>query len=225
MLTFEHPTMDFTGRGASRRYGEVPEMCPVCHHHVDPRRLTAHSTAPGDARVDFTFQCPRADCRRVFVGEYRLGPDGEYDLVAVSPRPALGETVPGAVIAFAPAFVELYGEAREAEARGLHQLAAIGLRGALELLVRELASRERPGEAEEIRGLPLGACIRRYVADPVVRGYAAQTPGLDEDAADAPGGAGEPDPERLRVLVRLTVNWLENVLLAGEHSAEPAEAL
>jgi hypothetical protein len=223
MLTFEHPTTGFTGRGASRRYGEVPEMCPLCHHHVDPRRLTAHATAPDDARVDFAFQCPRADCRRVFVGEYRLGPDGEYDLLAVAPRPAVGETLPDAVADLAPAFVELYGEAREAEARGLHQLAAVGMRRALDLLVRELAARERPDEAEEVGALTLGACIRRCVPDPLVREYAAQLPELDEDEA-AFGGAGEPDPERLRVLARLLVNWLENVTLVREHSAEPAGA-
>jgi hypothetical protein len=223
MLTFEHPTTGFAGRGASRRYGEVPEMCPLCRHHVDPRRLTAHSTAPDDARVDFAFQCPRADCRRVFVGEYRLGPDGEYDLLAVAPRPAVAETLPDAVADLAPAFVELYGEAREAEARRLHQLAAVGMRRALDLLVREFAAREHPDEAEELRGLALGACIRRCVPDPLVREYAARLPGLDEDQA-AFGGAGEPDPERLRVLARLLVNWLENVTLVREHAAEPAAA-
>ena len=33
--------------------------------------------------------------------------------------------------ALAPALVELCGEAREAEARGLHQFAAVGMRRAL----------------------------------------------------------------------------------------------
>jgi hypothetical protein len=223
MLTFEHPTTGFTGRGASRRYGEVPEMCPLCRHHVDPRRLTAHSTGSDDVRVDFTFQCPRAECRRVFVGEYRLGPDGEYDLLAVAPRAAVGETLPDAVTAIAPAFVELYGEAREAEARGLHQLAGVGMRRALELLSRDFAAREHPDREEEVRALPAGECIRRFVADPLVRDYAAGLPGLDGDE-DPFGGAGEPDPERLRVLVRLLVNWLESVTLVREHPAEMAGA-
>ena len=83
MLTFEHPVIDFHGHGANRRFGDLPETCPHCHHHVDPRRLTAHSTTPDDGSVDFTFQCPRPECRRVFVGEYRRGLDGEFDLVAV----------------------------------------------------------------------------------------------------------------------------------------------
>ena len=139
------------------------------------------------------------------------------------PRPAVAETLPGAVTAIAPAFVELYGEAREAEARGLHQLAAVGMRRALELLLGEFAAGEHPDRADEVRALPPGECIRRYVADPLVRDYAAQLPGLDGDEEPF-GGAGEPNPERLRVLVRLLVNWLENVTLVREHAAEPAGA-
>lgn len=58
--------------------------------------------------------------------------------------------------------------------------------------------------------------------DPLVQDYAAQLPELRRKGGVR--GRGEPDPERLRVLVRLLVNWLENVTLVREHSAEPAGA-
>lgn len=34
-----------------------------------------------ECAVEFVFQCPRADCRRVFVGEYRLGRGNEFELL------------------------------------------------------------------------------------------------------------------------------------------------
>jgi hypothetical protein len=76
-----HLLARFDGHGAVRRFAEVPAECPACGHHVEPRRLSAHSVCPDDAGVEFVFQCPRDDCRRVFVGEYRLGRDGEFELL------------------------------------------------------------------------------------------------------------------------------------------------
>jgi hypothetical protein len=206
MLTFEHMTTDFTGHGASRRYGDLPETCPHCHHHVDPRRLTAHATAPDSLAVDFAFQCPRADCRRVFVGRYRTGPDGEFDLIAVEPQPVRREAVADEVEAFSPGFISLYGQAQDAEARGHHELAAVGLRRALELLVKDFAAAQDPDREAEIRATGVAECIARFVDDPHLKACAARA---FLSAGDAETVA-LPD---LKVLVRLTVNWIESVLL------------
>ena len=223
MLTFEHLFTDFTGHGATRTFAEVPEQCPTCHHHIDPRRLTAHSTAPDDVSVDFAFQCPRADCRRVFVGRYRAGPDGEYDLLSVAPLTVRREAFSDEIRAFSPAFVEVYDQAQEAAARGLTQLAGIGFLSALELLVRGYAVEEAPGMEEEIRAMPLSACIRRFVPDASVRACAAHAAWLQVgDAALAMRRWEAPEADELRLLLRLTVNWLENVLLARRYAAEPA---
>lgn len=213
MLTFEHLTIDFTGHGASRRYGEVPETCPHCHHHVDPRRLTACDTVLGGTRVDFAFQCPRPECRRVFVGRYELGLDGELDLASVAPAQARRESVPAEVEALSPAFVEVFGQAQDADSRGHTHLAALGYRGALDLLVRDYAVREHPELAAEIRGLSLAGCIARFADNPRVKAAAARTPAL------APGCDDHEAVAELKVLLRLTVNWLDNVLLERTYLA------
>ncbi|HEX8904787.1 MAG TPA: hypothetical protein VF771_08105 [Longimicrobiaceae bacterium] len=212
MLTFLHPITDFTGHGAGRRFGDLPETCPLCHHHVDPRRLTAHATNRDNTAVDFTFQCPRPECRRVFIGRYRLGPDGEYDLASVEPHGVRRETVPYEVEAFSPAFVEVYGQAQEAEARGHRELAAIGLRRALELLVKDFAAAQDPDHEDEIRRSTLAACTARFVDDPHLKACASRAFLAAGDA----DGAGLGD---LKVLVRLTVNWIGSVLLERDYLA------
>ena len=225
MLTFEHLTMDFSGHGASRKFGEVPETCPICHHHVDPRRLAAHSTAPDNAEVDFAFQCPRADCRRVFVGRYRLGPDGEFDLQSVAPFTARREEFSDEIRAFSPAFVEMHHQAQEADVRGMHQLAGMGYLRALELLVKDFAAREAPERAAEVRRMPLLDCIEAYVGDANVPACAARAAALAGGDAAVTRRWEEHDVEDLRLLIRLTVNWLDNVLLARRFfAAEPLAA-
>jgi hypothetical protein len=81
MLDFMQPVLNYDGRCSNRSFAEMPRLCPICGHHVDPWRLTAHSTSPDNRSVDFAFQCSLPDCRRMFVAHYELGPDDEYDLV------------------------------------------------------------------------------------------------------------------------------------------------
>jgi hypothetical protein len=76
-----HLLTEFDGYGSRRRFAEVPSTCPACTHPMEPRRLSAHSLCADDTAVEFVFQCPHDDCRRVFVGEYRLGHNGEYELL------------------------------------------------------------------------------------------------------------------------------------------------
>ena len=76
-----HLLTRFDGHGAVRRFAEVPAACPACAHYVNPRRISAHSICPDDTAVEFVFQCPCNDCRRVFVGEYRLGRGREFELL------------------------------------------------------------------------------------------------------------------------------------------------
>jgi hypothetical protein len=80
-----HLLTEFDGYGSRRRFAEVPSTCPACDHVMEPRRLSAHSICPDDTAVEFVFQCSRDDCRRVFVGEYRLGRDSEYELLHALP--------------------------------------------------------------------------------------------------------------------------------------------
>ena len=85
MTSLTHLLAGFHGHGSIRRFAEVPHTCPSCGSHGEPRRLSAHSLCPDDTAVEFVFQCPRDDCRRVFVGEYRLGRDGEFELLHALP--------------------------------------------------------------------------------------------------------------------------------------------
>lgn len=81
MYDVSHPITRFDGRESFRGFAELPASCPACACYVNPRPLSAHSTRRDDTAVEFVFQCPRDDCRRVFVAEYRQGADLEYELL------------------------------------------------------------------------------------------------------------------------------------------------
>jgi hypothetical protein len=78
---FHHPVQSFRGTGALRRFIAAPDECPACGEHVEARPLVAHSTSPDDLLVDFVFQCPRVNCRRMFVAEYAREAGNTFELV------------------------------------------------------------------------------------------------------------------------------------------------
>jgi len=81
--SFTHLVQNFSGTGAVRTFDGIPDQCPACGGAIEPRRLAAHSTSPGDLLVDFAFQCPRPTCRRLFVAEYAHAANGTFVLLAV----------------------------------------------------------------------------------------------------------------------------------------------
>ena len=83
-LVFHHPIQLFRGTGATERFAAAPGHCPVCGQRIEPRPLVAHSTSPDDLLVDFAFQCPQVNCRRIFVAEYAREAGITYDLVAAA---------------------------------------------------------------------------------------------------------------------------------------------
>lgn len=80
MYHYLHVVVNYAGHCANREFAELPCTCPHCGNDVQPWRLAARSTRADDTSVEFAFQCPQPDCRRLFVGRYVLGPDNTFHL-------------------------------------------------------------------------------------------------------------------------------------------------
>jgi len=77
----------------------------------------------------------------------------------VSPNKAQQISFSETIIKVSPAFVEIYNQALAAESQNLTQLVGIGIRKALEFLVKDFAVRGKPEQEDEIRKEFLGKCI------------------------------------------------------------------
>jgi hypothetical protein len=129
-------------------------------------------------------------------------------------------SVPDLVAAVSPNFVRTYNQALAAEVHSLEQLAGIGLRKALEFLIKDFAIREYPGDAEQIKSKPLSACISEYLDDSNVKRCATRATWLGNDETHYVRKWEDKDIEDLKILIRLTLNWLDNVLLTEKYSNE-----
>lgn len=202
----------------------VPDECPRCHKSVHPKQV---STARlGDRKLaQAIYRCTNQSCQELFIATYAatsgsINGRPEYALLAVDPTNPKPAEFPQTVEDISPIFVKIFNQAVEAEARKLDQIFGIGLRKALEFLVKDYAVAENPGKKDAIRNSQLAACINEYVSDPNVKECAKRAAWLGNDETHYIRKWEAKDVNDLKLLVRLTVNWIDNSLMTKKYIAE-----
>jgi hypothetical protein len=214
---------DPRGTGSQARLQKVPDSCPLCHRSIQPVFFVG-ATLPSRILSQVVFRCPHTECQELFLATYRpVGPAVNpmpYQFVSMAPMKAKKATLPEAVEKLSPSFVQIYNQAVAAEAAELDQLVGIGLRKAVEFLIKDYLCSERPGKADEIKATLLGPCIDRYVSDPNVKACAKRATWLGNDETHYVRRWESQDITDLKNLVRLTVNWIDSHLLTKQYLTE-----
>jgi hypothetical protein len=201
----------------------IPDFCPLCHKGVRPEYIAGSVMEEiGGGLVQAVFRCPIESCQELFIGTYTLALIKErhpstYKLHHVAPINAEEELFSETIKGISPSFVEIYNQAIAAEAQNLSQIVGIGLRKALEFLVKDFAIAQSKDNEEEIKAGLLGTCIDKYIDDVNVKGCARRAAWLGNDETHYIRKWDDKDIHDLKLLVKLTVNWIENVLLTNEY--------
>lgn len=224
---------DLRGESQNLYYQDVPDECPVCHTSVSPRlRIAVFSGLPNtpESSLQISFQCTKQSCQHLFIGTYQHRYDtgnttthNYYVLVGTAPTTPEEAAFSALVEEISPVFVNIYNQALAAEAMGLDQVSGMGLRKALEFLVKDFVVDQNSDKDQEVRAMPLGRCINQYVDDPNVKACAKRAIWLGNDETHYTRKWEDKDIDDLKVLTRLTVNWIENVLLTQQYVEDMAE--
>ena len=89
--------------------------------------------------------------------------------------------LPESVVDVSSNFVEIYNQALAAEAFGLDQITGIGLRKALEFLIKDFLINQNPQSADEVKAKMLGKCIDENVTDANIKATAKLATWLGND--------------------------------------------
>ena len=202
---------------------DFPDACPRCHTSVSPIFIAARSDRAGAEarRIEAIFQCTRLECVRTFVATYSLSKNPNpmphvpfFSLGQTGPAEPKEATFSEVITSLSPSFVRIFNQALAAESMNLEQLTGIGLRKALEFLVKDFAVKERPADRDAILATPLARCIDTYIADLSVKECAKRATWLGNDETHYLRKWEDRDVTDLKTLIRLTVNGIDNVLLA-----------
>jgi len=204
---------------------EIPDVCPICHRSIHPKNIV-NQLLPRNL-VQAIFRCTSQKCEELFIATYngRGNIQGypSYDIINIAPKNPTKNEFKQTIRDISPSFVDIYNQAIAAEASGLTEMVGIGLRKALEFLIKDFAVKQKPSEDEAIKKTFLGKCIQDYIDDTNVKQCAKRAAWLGNDETHYIRKWEGKDVNDLKRLIQLTVNWIDNVLLTQEYIKEMGE--
>lgn len=161
-------SVKYNGGRTISQYFEIPEECPHCGKNMSPRFYYAVSDSPWDdsnpnSIVAFLFKCVL--CRNFFTRMFlpnQLNNNVAPKEIELSYNPPIETDIPEKIKTISDEFPEIYTQALTAKQAGLNQIYGIGLRKALEFLVKDFAIYLHTDKTEDIKKKPLGYVIDHY---------------------------------------------------------------
>jgi len=196
-----------------------PDVCPVCHHNQIPRYIDGNRV--DESHVDLVYQCTNADCRHAFIARYfkYVHSDAFWvsSLVPITPEKA---SFPEEIAQVSPDFCSIFAQADLAEKYELTLIAGCGYRKSLEFIIKDYLSSIMKDETEAIRKTSLGSCIENWVDDPKIKASAKRAVWLGNDETHYSRKWEEKDLKDLKILIKLTMNWIESSILTKKYEGE-----
>jgi len=182
---------------------------------VSPTVLGATITASRE-EIQVVYRCTNDACDSVFIGIYAAGTYG-YGLVRTTPTTPVNKEFEQTIYDLSPAFVKIYNQSIAAEAFELDQVVGIGLRKALEFLIKDFAIRQSPSKEKSIRQTSLSGVINGHIADENLKKVAERATWLGNDETHYERMWEEKDLKDLKRLIHLSVNLIDNVLTTEQY--------
>ena len=215
-------TRRLDGNSGAYQINHYPSECPVCHTSISPGFISAIEILPEDRqiRLQLAFQCTAARCRCLFIANYRGATGQTINLLKTAPLSPVIHSFPEEIEETSQMFVEIYNQVAAADSSNLDQLVGIGLRKALEFLIKDYAISQKPEEKDNIEKEFLSICIKKYIDDPRIKQCAKFASWLGNDEAHYIRKWEEKDINDLKTLITLTVNWIHSTLLTKKYASD-----
>lgn len=189
-----------------------PAQCPICKKGIQPKLLYGYSH---NRAFWALYQC-RA-CLRLFIKESTFNSSNESGTPIFHPNPPQQVIFSKYIYEVSPKFVDIYNQANTAESMGLDEVAGIGYRKSIEFLIKDYLVSTKVEEAKDgILKMPLGACITKYIDNLNIKKIASRAVWLGNDETHYIRKHEDKDISDLKVLIDLTVKWIEMELMTAE---------
>lgn len=143
-----------------------PTLCPHCNIAVDASKeaTTNIFNTETDKIFSVIFKCPL--CDRYFSLPYRIIKNTSYPVLSeiIQYPPILNnfdDGIPDNVAEFSPRFKETYDQSLFAYNVGLGEIAGLGFRKSIEILIKDYLISIKNENSEEIKKIFLASCIKK----------------------------------------------------------------
>jgi len=194
---------------------KIPDKCPICGYAIEPLPVLEYeySAQISDFRdlISVVCICPRQACNALFIAQYSkhsIGYNENYSLTGYAPYSLANRIFDDIISGISAPFVKIYNEAFHAEKRGLHEIAGVGYRKAIEFLVKDYCSMKYPDKIEIIRESFLSKCIKEYIDDPRIKGCAERAVWVGNDETHYVRLWEDRDISDMKALIELMTSWM-----------------
>ncbi len=221
-MTYSIETKREANTNIKETYTNIPDLCPVCNTGIDVRIHFGYYEELRAAEAQVVFQCPRVECRSLFIGYYDILGNKQYSLDRVAPIEIQPRKISNEIVSISESFVTIYNEAFKADCLGLKQICGAGYRKALEFLIKDYVIRQTDDKTthDQIRGKFLGNVIKDHLPDGNVNSMAEKAAWLGNDETHYVRIWTNMDIEDLKNLIDLTVKWMEMEEMTRVYSEE-----
>ncbi|TGK10146.1 DUF4145 domain-containing protein [Leptospira selangorensis] len=209
----------------------IPDVCPSCHHKIRPEFISLFTNDNYPELYAF-FKCTDRKCCSAIVAEYEkirnsFGRPGfaktafiYYSYIKTRPVKPSTITFSEEINKVSPKFVEIYNQANVSESISLLEISGIAYRKSLEFLIKDYLINALKKDEESIKKKNLGKCISEDITDENIKATAQRAVWLGNDEAHYYRIWQNQDISDLKILIRITANWIESHLLTAKYKTE-----
>lgn len=207
------------------------DTCNHCNHSIMPEFISSNLAGSPENRgttLELVYRCTRNSCSRLFISSYRRtwsrGNEmiKEFKFQSSIPVASSKPEVPNEVIDVSPSFYEIYVQSYLAETHDLEEVAGVGYRKALEFLIKDYCILKNKDKEENIKSLQLAKVIGQYIEDANIKACAKRAVWLGNDETHYIKKWENKDISDLKILIKLTVGWVQNCILTQKYIADMA---
>lgn len=192
---------------------ENPENCPLCHRQIMPIRRNVSFNSERDLSIgndslQIVFECPHLKCRSIFITSY-FEEFGSYHVRGSRPWNSVDEVFSEIIESTSKDFTIIYNQASSAEQQKLDMICGAGYRRALEFLIKDYLIGKNKEQDGEIKKSLLGTLIEQKIDNQKIKIVAKRAVWLGNDETHYTRRWGSKDVQDLKMLIDLTVKWIE----------------
>lgn len=199
---------------------EIPKACPICDTGNIDDPINAYHLSGGEFGffdICAEYFCPK--CKKMYLAYYTCHtsdkkancPIRGYSF-AVKELPH----IPDSVSRVSAKFSDIYSQALDTESKNLNELTGIGLRKALEYLIKDYSIYKHPEKNNEIRKATLSNCIKNYIDSPRIKQLAVACTWLGNDETHYERKHEDRDIGDMKSFLKALIAFIDYDILADE---------
>jgi hypothetical protein len=202
-----------------------PSKCPVCSFGIQPvlRAVSMNNNNFSQHTIiNIAYECTHSKCKTLFIASYKMfhQTGSTWVLFDTQPRKYQPQQSDQDILDLSSSFISIFDQASQAESIGLNEICGVGYRKALEFLIKDYCISEDPESIDEIKSMPLGAVIRKFISDSNIQKCATRATWLGNDETHYVRKWDSKDIEDLKILIQLTCSWIKTDVLTKRYLEE-----